>query len=177
MGILTNVIADMMGAQVVSKCLLSRFDCADFIPDGERVDRDSLNFRKDATLRIARENPELTDRLYFRDTWGSQIIDELKPQEGDILIEKPRYSAFAGTTLDMTLRGYDTRYAVFVGIATNGCVEASIRDAYNFEYWPILVSDACANAGPEFTQEATLWYVKTCLGWVTTSDAFARALE
>ena len=137
----------------------------------------SLNWHKDGTLRIWREHPKLTDKLYFRDTWGTEIIDELKPQEGDIVIEKPRYSSFAGTNLDMTLRSYDTKYAVFVGIATNGCVEASIRDAYNLEYWPILVSDACANTGPEFTQETTIWNVKSCLGWVTTSEKFVKALQ
>jgi len=138
---------------------------------------DSLNWRKDGTLRVWREHPELRDRLYFRDTWGTEIIDELKPKEGDIVIEKPRYSSFAGTNLDMTLRSYDTKYAVFLGIATNGCVEASIRDAYNLEFWPIMISDACANTGPEFTQEATIWNVKLCLGWVTTSENFAKALK
>jgi len=138
---------------------------------------DSVNRAKDASLRIARDNPGLIDGLYFRDTWGSEIVDELTPQEGDLVIEKPRYSAFAGTKLDMILRGYDIKYAVFVGIATNGCVEASIRDAFNLEYWPILISDACASNGPEFTQKATIWIVKLCLGWVTTSDQFSEALR
>ena len=138
---------------------------------------DSLNRYKDASLRISREKPEAQDKLYFRGTWGAQIIDEIEVQEGDIIIEKPRYSAFAGTELDMTLRGYDIKYAVFVGIATNGCVEASIRDAYNLEYWPILIPDACANTGPDYTQDTTIWNVKICLGWVITSDTFVKALK
>ncbi len=137
----------------------------------------SVNRAKDATLRIVKERPETADRLYFRNTWGSEIIDELTPPEGDIIIEKPRYSAFAGTNLDMTLRGLDVQYAAFVGIATNGCVEASIRDAYNLEFWPILVSDACAPNGPEYTHETTIWNVKLCLGWVTDSERFVKALR
>ncbi len=118
----------------------------------------------------------MRDRLYFRDTWGTEIVDELKPREGEILIEKPRYSAFAGTDLDMTLRGSDIKYAVFVGIATNGCVEASIRDAYNLEYWSLLIPDACANTGPDYMQDATIWNVKLNLGWVAPSENLLKAL-
>ena len=137
----------------------------------------SVNRAKDATLRIARERPESIDKLYFRNTWGSEIVDELEPHKDDIVIEKPRYSAFAGTDLDMTLRGHDIKYVVFVGIATNGCVEASIRDAFNLEYWPVLIPDACASNGPPFTREATIWIVKLCLGWVIGSEAFVEALK
>ena len=93
------------------------------------------------------------------------------------MIEKPRYSAFAGTTLDMTLRSHDVRYTIVMGIATNSCVEATIRDCYNLEYWPILVPDACANHGPDFTQETTIWNVKRTLGWVINSQELLEALK
>ena len=137
----------------------------------------SLDWYKSNPLRMYRQDPGLKDKLLFRGTWGAEFIDELKPQPGDIVIEKPRYSSFAGTTLDMTLRSYDVKYTVVIGIATNSCVEATIRDAYNLEYWPILVPDACANHGPEFTQETTIWNVKRTLGWVIDSGKFVGALK
>jgi ureidoacrylate peracid hydrolase len=137
----------------------------------------SLNWYKSSPMRMYRQNPELKDKLFFRGTWGAEIIDELKPEKGDIVIDKPRYSSFAGTNLDMTLRSYNIKYSVFIGIATNGCVEASIRDAYNLDYWSILIPDACANTGPAYTQETTIWNVKLTLGWVVNSQEFVKALE
>jgi len=66
---------------------------------------------------------------------------------------------------------------VFTGIATNVCVESTLRDAYFLDYWPILVSDGTNNAGPKITQQATLWNVEALFGWVTTSSPFIRALS
>lgn len=126
-------------------------------------------------LKSYHEKPEIRDKLLLRGTWGAQIIDELKPQANEILIEKRRFSAFVGTDLDMLLRSYDIRYLVFVGIATNICVESSIRDACHLEYFPILISDAAA-ASPPSRQEATIGNVKQCFGWVTTSENIIKAI-
>ena len=138
----------------------------------------SVNQIRSVSLRYYREFPEMKDKSIIRDTWGAAIIDELKPQEGDILVEKPRYSAFFSTDLDIILRTYDLKYLIFTGVATNTCVEHSIRDAYNLEYLPILVSDATMNSGPPFLKEATLFNIKLNYGWVTSAgnvmDLFGR---
>lgn len=123
-----------------------------------------------------REQPEMQEKFYIRGTWGAEIVDELKPQGNDILIEKPRYSAFIGTDLDMILKTYDIKYVAFVGVATNICVESSLRDAFHLEYFPILISDAVASSGPSFMQEATIYNVKLCFGWVTNAENFVKAL-
>ena len=116
------------------------------------------------------EHPEWKDILLTRDTWGSAIVTELQPMEGDIVVEKHRYSAFWGTSLDNILRTYDIKYLLFVGVATNICIETSIRDAYTLDYFPILVSDAVSNRGPSYTQEATIYNTICCFGWVTSSE-------
>ena len=138
----------------------------------------SVNQMRSVSLRYYREFPDMKDKTIVRDTWGAAIIDELKPKEGDILVEKPRYSAFFGTNLDIILRTYDLKYLLFTGVATNTCVEHSIRDAYNLEYLPILVSDATMNSGPPFLKEATLFNIKLNYGWVTSAlnimDLFGR---
>jgi ureidoacrylate peracid hydrolase len=118
----------------------------------------------------------LRDKLIVRGTWGAEIIDELKPDKDDVVIEKLRYSAFSGTNLDMLLKNYDIKYLIFSGVATNICVETSIRDAYHLEYFPILVTDAAATQ-PSMSQEATIRNVRLCFGWVTSSQNVIQALQ
>ena len=105
------------------------------------------------------------------------MVDELKPQLGDVVIGKSRYSGFRGTNLDVVLKTYNIKYLVFTGIATNVCVESTLRDGYFLDYWPILVSDGTNNAGPPITQQATLWNVEALFGWVTTSNDFIKAIS
>jgi len=127
-------------------------------------------------LACCRDKPEIQDRLLVQGTWGAEIIDELMPQKGEMVIEKRRFSAFAGTELDMMLKTFDIRYLVFTGVTTNICVESSLRDACHLEYLPVLVSDATAAPSPS-QYEATIANVKQIFGWVTTSDSFIKASE
>ncbi|MDP2917769.1 MAG: cysteine hydrolase [Dehalococcoidia bacterium] len=126
---------------------------------------------------LYRTSPALRDKLALPGTWGYEIIDEVKPEPDDLIVDKPKYSGFFGTNLDMNLNTFNLKYLIFTGVATNVCVESTIRDAYYLNYWSILVSDACANSGPPFTQEATLWNVKRLLGWITTSENVLEALK
>lgn len=128
------------------------------------------------SVKLYRENPEWSDKFIIRDTWGVKIIDALQAQDPDIIIEKPRFSAFYGTNLDIILKKLDVKNLFFTGCATNICVEASIRDAANLGYFPVLVSDATANNGPPFMQEATIFNVKLCFGWVTDTDSLLKTL-
>ncbi len=126
--------------------------------------------------RFFREHPEWQDRFLIRGTWGAEIVDELRPREGDIMIEKPKYSAFFGTGLNLTLRALDIQYLVFVGVATNICVEASLRDAYYHGYFPILVADATAPIGPAHTRDVTAFNVMECYGWVASGKDWMSGL-
>jgi len=126
--------------------------------------------------RFYREHPEGREKFLVRGTWGSEIVNELRPQEGDLVIEKVKYSAFFGTTLDITLRTLNVKYLLFVGVATNICVEASIRDAYYHGYFPILVSDATAPLGPAYTRDTAVFNVAQCYGWVTREKELLNGL-
>jgi len=75
------------------------------------------------------------------------------------------------------LKTYNIKYLAFVGIATNICVEASIRDAFHLEYFPILISDATMNQGPPSTQDAAIFNVQACHGWVAITANFLKALD
>lgn len=137
----------------------------------------SPNWYKAKSLREYLENPKWREKLTIRGTWGAEIVSELKPEEDDIIVEKQRYSAFFGTNLDMILRTFNIKYLIFVGVFTNICVEATIRDAFYLDYFSVLVSDATGNLGPPLTQEATVCNVKFVYGWVTTTENILKAMQ
>jgi len=115
--------------------------------------------------------------LLTEGTWDFAIVDELQPQAGDIVVLKTRYSGFAGTTLDLQLRTRAILYLFFLGIATNVCVESTLRDAYFLDYWPVLIADAALPAGSAFLHEATAYNVENFFGWTLNCDQFLNALR
>jgi len=137
----------------------------------------SPNPRKETALCLMRARPELRGQLLVEGTWDFQIVDELAPQARDLVVLKTRYSGFAGTQLDSVLRAREIRYLVFVGIATNVCVESTLRDAYFHEYWPILVTDGAMQAGPPEAHAATVFNVESFFGWTLTSQDLVDALS
>ena len=138
---------------------------------------ESPNYWKELALVKMREQPELLGRYLVQGSWDWEIIDELKPAASDIIVDKHRYSGFSNTELDAVLKTLNARYLVFTGIATNVCVESTLRDAYFNDYFPILVEDGCGHIGPDFTHQATVWNVTSVFGWVTTSGELADALK
>jgi ureidoacrylate peracid hydrolase len=138
---------------------------------------DSANPQKELALRLMRERPELRGKLLTYGTWDFQIVDELAPQPTDTVIVKSRYSGFHATPLDSYLRTRGVRNLLFVGIATNVCVESTLRDAYFLEYWPVLIEDATMPAGSPDIQKATIFNVETFFGWVANSEEVATALR
>jgi ureidoacrylate peracid hydrolase len=136
----------------------------------------SPNWHKEFALATMDRIPQYRGKLLIKGSWDAEIVDELKPEPGDLVIGKARYSGFRGTNLDVVLRTLNVRYVVLAGIATNVCVESTLRDAFFLDYWPILVADGTNNVGPSFTQQATLWNVEALFGWVTTSRDIVRAM-
>ncbi len=129
---------------------------------------DSPNWWKSNALKTMRARPELDGQLITRGTWDYELVEKIKPLPGEIVLPKPRYSGFSGTQLDGMLRARRIRNLLVVGVASNVCVESTIRDAYFLEYFPIMVKDATLQAGPVSLQEATVYNVETFFGWTTT---------
>ena len=138
---------------------------------------DSPGALKSRVLKFIDQHPDEKDKVYIYGRWGAEIIDELKPQPGDITIRKQRYDGFIGTNFDLTLKTLGIQYLFFIGTATNICVESTIRHAFFLDYFPILVSDAVSHMGPGVTQEATIINVQSTFGWVTTSDNLLMAIN
>ena len=86
----------------------------------------------------------------LKGTWGHKIIDDIKPQEMDLIVEKNRPSAFTGTNLDLILRSTGKRTIIITGVITEGCVEFTARDGWLRDYYVVIVEDCIASCTPEF---------------------------
>ena len=132
----------------------------------------SPNWHKSNALKTMRRRPELSGQLLARGGWDYELVDALKPQPGDITLHKTRYSAFFNSQLDSALRARGIRNIVFVGIATNVCVESTLRDGFHLEYFGVMLEDATHHLGPEAMQQATVYNVEKFFGWVSTVADF-----
>jgi ureidoacrylate peracid hydrolase len=137
----------------------------------------SPNWHKELAMHLMNSRPELKGKLLTEGTWDFEIVEELKPEPEDLVVIKTRYSGFVGTTLDSQLRTRGFRYLFFVGIATNVCVESTLRDAYFEDYWPILIADGAMPAGPAALHEATLFNVENFFGWTVRVEEFVRVMK
>ncbi|NEU12845.1 pyrimidine utilization protein B [Methylobacterium sp. BTF04] len=137
----------------------------------------SPNWHKSNALKTMRKRPALTGTLLAKGTWDYALVDALTPEPGDIVMPKPRYSGFYNTALDSTLRARGIRTLVFTGIATNVCVESTLRDGFFLEYFGIVLADATHQAGPPALQAGALANIETFFGWVSDVAAFEAALN
>ena len=137
----------------------------------------SPNWHKSNPLKLMRTRPELAGKILTHGSWDYEFVDALRPEPCDFVVPKSRYSGFCGTDLDNILRARDIRHLLFVGIASNVCVESTIRDAYFREYFCLFIEDATQQSGPAFIQEAVIYTVETFLGWVATTEAVCQAVQ
>jgi ureidoacrylate peracid hydrolase len=143
----------------------------------DRGSPDGPSSVKSRVLSMMKEHPEWKDKFYIYGTWGAEIIEELKPREGDIVVKKQKHDGFIGTNLDIILRTLGAKYLFFVGAATNICVESTLRHAFSLDYFPILVSDAVSQMGSNITQDATIFNVQSTFGWVTNAEELLHAIR
>lgn len=133
-------------------------------------------------------------RILIRDTWNTDIVSELAPHPGDIMVYKHRFSAFYQTELDAILKQRGVKYLITTGCTTSVCVESTVRDAFFRDYSTIVLSDCTAEpigpgaegyqliaakdrAGGGSNYDATLLLIETLFGWVSNSEALKTAFE
>ena len=110
------------------------------------------------------------------ESWDAAIIDELTPAPNDFVVRKTRFDAFHGTSLELTLRCLGIEDVVMVGIATNVCVEATVRGAFSRDFRVLLPLDTHAS----YTEEMETGSVAS-MGFgfarLTDSESVLRALD
>jgi len=114
-------------------------------------------------------------------TWNTDIVAELGPHPGDVIVSKQRYSGFFDTDLDEVLRTRSITHLVFVGWTTSVCVESTLRDASYRDYWSLVLSDCTAEVigqnQARTNHEASLDVIQAQFGWVAESKSLLDALE
>ena len=100
----------------------------------------------------------------------------LKPQAGDLEINKPLYSGFHGTDLDAQLRSRDVGTLLLVGLTTECCVDCTARDAFHRNYDVFIAADACAAYGESLHRSALDILSQNC-ALITDTATAASALR
>jgi nicotinamidase-related amidase len=77
------------------------------------------------------------------------VDPSVAPQPGDMVVTKRRVSAFAGSDLEVILRGHRIEHLVLTGVATSGVVLSTVRQAADMDYRLSVLSDACADRDSE----------------------------
>jgi nicotinamidase-related amidase len=88
-------------------------------------------------------------RLLIRGEYGHGFIDELAPVAGEVVLDKPGYSAFEDTELDAILHARGITELLISGVTTEICVSSTLRTAIDRGYRCTTISDACASAYPD----------------------------
>lgn len=90
------------------------------------------------------------NKAFRKGSWGAEIVDVLKPQPGDIMIEGKRgLDAFPSTNLDFILRSKGIQTVALGGFLTNCCVESTMRSAYERGFDVITLKDCTAALSQE----------------------------
>ncbi|MDO8298848.1 cysteine hydrolase family protein [Lacisediminimonas sp.] len=133
--------------------------------------------RGNPTLRIGDSGP--MGRILVRGEAGNQIVPELAPVAGEIVIDKPGKGAFHGTELHRLLAERGITQLVFMGVTTEVCVQTSMREANDRGYDCLLVEDGTGSYFPEF-KAATLAMITAqggIVGWTAMAGAVIDAAD
>jgi nicotinamidase-related amidase len=109
----------------------------------------------------------------LRGTWGWEMIDELAPREGELVVQKVRYDAFYGTELDHMLSLWNVKTILLCGTVANICVHYTAASAALRWYDVVIPKDAVSAVEPcdlEFSLRQTSWLFQ---GKITTSKGIA----
>ncbi len=145
-----------------------RPDLTDLPPAKQRRGRPSL--------RIGDPGPY--GRILIRGEYGHDIIDELTPAPGELVIDKPGKGSFYGTDLAERLTAAGITHLVVTGVTTEVCVHTTVREANDRGYEVLVLSDCVGSYFPEF-QRVGLDMIAAqggIFGWVADSAALLQQL-
>ncbi len=114
---------------------------------------------------------------FVKGEWGAEIVDDLAPQDGDIVVEGKRgLDTFASTNLDFMLRSKGIKTIALGGFLTNCCVESTMRSGYENGYEVVTLTDCVAATSVEEHDNA-IAYDYPMFSKTMTADEFVAELS
>ena len=124
-------------------------------------------------------DPGKYGRILIRGEYGHDILDELAPVDGEVVIDKPGKGAFYATELSSILTDAGITQLLITGVTTEVCVHTTTREANDRGYECLVVSDCVGSYFPEF-QRVGLEMIKAqggIFGWVADTSAVIPAIQ
>ena len=150
---------------------------------GNRPDRANLPpgviriFDREGTgAGIGAPNPVTGHHQLEAGSPSADLADGLEAVDGDIRIDKYRIDGFVDTELDSVLRVHGVTTVFFAGVNLDQCVMFTLGHAAQLGYDVVLLDDCSGTTSPGFCSEATLYNVRRCLGFVTSSTDLMAGL-
>jgi len=133
--------------------------------------------RGEPSLRIGDPGPK--GRVLIRGEYGHDIIDELAPAAGELVIDKPGKGSFYATGLDDTLRSRGITSLIVTGVTTEVCVHTTVREANDRGYECLVLADCVGSYFPEFQRYGLAMIAAQggIFGWVAPSEQYLKALS
>ena len=137
---------------------------------------DAKRNRGNPALRIGDSGP--MGRILVKGEPGNQIIAELAPVSGEIVIDKPGKGAFYATPLQSLLQQAGMTHLIFMGVTTEVCVQTSMREANDRGYDCLLLEDCTESYFPQF-KASTVDMIHAqggIVGWTATGSSLIKAM-
>ncbi|MDF1729416.1 MAG: cysteine hydrolase, partial [Sulfitobacter sp.] len=118
-------------------------------------------------------------RILIAGEHGAEIIPEVFPTDGELVIDKPGKGAFHATDLADHLARLGTKTLIFAGVTTEVCVQTTMREANDRGFDGLLIEDATESYFPAF-KAATLDMIRAqgaIVGWTATCAELEAALN
>jgi nicotinamidase-related amidase len=144
--------------------------------EGYAPDLSDVNPLKRSRSIVGRPGP--LGRLLIRGEPGHDFIDELRPEPGERVVDKPGFGAFFRTDLEEHLRAAGITHLLIAGVTSQCCIQSSLREAVDRGFFCLTLADCCAAVEPQL-HEATLTAIQGenhLFGWIATADAVLVAL-
>ena len=146
--------------------------------EGHRPDlSDCPPAKKRRSSAIGEDGP--MGKILVRGEYGHDIVEELTPLKGEVVLDKPGKGAFYQTDLNLILKNNNIDSLVVCGVTTHVCVHTTIREANDRGFECLMLEDGTATFDPR-DQEAAIRMINQqggIFGWTTTSNEFLKVFN
>lgn len=147
------------------------------VPDLSDLNAAKRERSRDAGAEIGEQGP--LGRYLVRGEYGHDFVDELRPEPGEWVIDKPGFGAFYATDLELRLQARGITHLIIGGVTTQCCVQSTLREAVDRGYRCLTLSDGCATFDMAL-HDATMAMIQSeghLFGWIGECADVATALR